>query len=169
MYFDGSYTLKGVGANVVLIPPECDILKYDIQPEFLATNNITEYEGQVAGLWLAKDLGIRRLLIRGDSQLIAKQVQKECDCNNDKMVDYLAEMRRMEKFFNEFEVWYVPHLDNCDADHLVWIGSSRVPTPPYVILEKLSKPSVKPAEENTEVAKPDLMVIDEPEQELAYD
>jgi hypothetical protein len=26
MYFDGSYTLKGVGVGVVLIPPECDVL-----------------------------------------------------------------------------------------------------------------------------------------------
>jgi hypothetical protein len=46
MYFDGSYTLKGAGANVVLIPPEGDILKYAIQLKFLATNNITEYEGR---------------------------------------------------------------------------------------------------------------------------
>jgi hypothetical protein len=28
MYFDGSYTLKGAGAGVVLIPPEDGILKY---------------------------------------------------------------------------------------------------------------------------------------------
>jgi hypothetical protein len=39
MYFNGSYTLKGVGAGVVLIPPEDDMLKYAIQIEFLATNN----------------------------------------------------------------------------------------------------------------------------------
>jgi hypothetical protein len=30
MYFDGSYTLKGPGADVVLIPPEGDMLKYAI-------------------------------------------------------------------------------------------------------------------------------------------
>jgi hypothetical protein len=30
MYFDGSYTLKGAWASVVLIPPEGDILKYVI-------------------------------------------------------------------------------------------------------------------------------------------
>jgi ribonuclease HI len=59
MYFDGSYTLKGAGAGVVLIPPEGDILKYAIQLKFLATNNIVEYEGLVNGLRLAKDLGIR--------------------------------------------------------------------------------------------------------------
>jgi ribonuclease HI len=67
MYFNGSYTLKGAGASVVLLPPECDILKYAIQLEFAATNNIAEYEGLVTGLQLAKDLGIRQLLIREDS------------------------------------------------------------------------------------------------------
>jgi hypothetical protein len=30
MYFDGSYTLKGVGPGVVLIPSKGDILKYAI-------------------------------------------------------------------------------------------------------------------------------------------
>jgi ribonuclease HI len=59
MYFDGSYTLKGAGAGVVLIPPEGDILKYAIQLEFLDTNNVAEYEGLVNGLRLAKDLRIR--------------------------------------------------------------------------------------------------------------
>jgi ribonuclease HI len=59
MYFDGSYTLKGVGAGVVLIPPEGDFLKYAVQFEFPITNNIAEYEGLVTGLQLAKDLGIR--------------------------------------------------------------------------------------------------------------
>jgi ribonuclease HI len=59
MYFDGSYTLNGARAGVMLIPPEGDILKYAIQLEFPATNNITEYEGLVNDFRLAKDLGIR--------------------------------------------------------------------------------------------------------------
>jgi ribonuclease HI len=58
MYFDRSYTLKEAGVGVVLIPVEGDILKYSIQLEFPATNNIAEHEGLVMGLWLAKDLGI---------------------------------------------------------------------------------------------------------------
>jgi ribonuclease HI len=59
MYFDGSYTVKGVGAGVMLIPSEGDMLKYAIQIEFSATNNIAEFEGLVTGLQLAKELGIR--------------------------------------------------------------------------------------------------------------
>jgi hypothetical protein len=38
------------------------------------------------------------------------------------MVEYLAEVHIMEKFFDGFEVRYVPWLDNCDADHLAWIS-----------------------------------------------
>jgi ribonuclease HI len=59
MYFDGSYTLKGAGAGVMLIPPEGDMLKYAIQIEFSATNNTAEYEALVTRLRLDKELSIQ--------------------------------------------------------------------------------------------------------------
>jgi hypothetical protein len=77
------------------------------------------------------------------------------------MARYLTEVHRKEKFFDEFEVQYVPRLDNCDADHLVWVASSRAPTLPDVIIEKLSKPSVKAEDSTSEATGIDLMVIDE--------
>jgi hypothetical protein len=52
-------------------------------------------------------------------------------------------------------------LDNRNADHLAWIASSRSPTPPDAIVERLFKPSVKP-EESTSQAELELMIIDEP-------
>jgi hypothetical protein len=39
------------------------------------------------------------------------------------MANYLAEVRKMEKFFDRFEVRYVPHLDNRDIDYLALIAS----------------------------------------------
>jgi ribonuclease HI len=59
MYFNGSYTRKGAGVVMVLIPSEGDILKYAIHLDFSATNNNVEYEGLVTGLRLDKDLGIQ--------------------------------------------------------------------------------------------------------------
>jgi hypothetical protein len=59
MYFDGSYNLRGAGAGVMLIPPKGVTLKYVVQLEFLATNNIAEYEGLVNDLRLAKDLSMQ--------------------------------------------------------------------------------------------------------------
>jgi hypothetical protein len=94
--------------------------------------------------------------------LVAKQVQTKYDYNNEKMVEYLAEVHRIEKFFDGFEVWYVPRLDNHDIDHLAWIDSSRAPTPLDIIIERLSKPSVKPAQPTSEAIRQDRMVIDEP-------
>jgi hypothetical protein len=137
-----------------------------IQIEFPPTNNIAEYKGLVTGLRLAKELGIRRLLIRGDSQLVAKQIQKEYGCNNDKMAEYLAEERRMEKFFDGFEVRYVPRLDNRDVDHLAWIASSRTPILSDVIIENLTKPSAKVVELLREA---DIMIINGAEQQPEID
>jgi hypothetical protein len=56
------------------------------------------------------------------------------------MAEYLAEVHIMEKFFDGFEVRYVPRLDNQDTDHLAWIAPSRASTPSDIIVEKLSKP-----------------------------
>jgi hypothetical protein len=70
MHFDGAFTLKGAGANVLLIAPTREHLKYVLQMHFpreQATNNTTEYEGLLAGLRIAIDLGIWKLIIRGDS------------------------------------------------------------------------------------------------------
>jgi hypothetical protein len=97
---------------------------------------------------------------------VAKQVQKEYGCNNDKMAEYLAEVRGMEKFFDVFEVRHVPCLDNWDADHLAWIASSRVPVPPDIIIKKLTKPSVKAVETLREM---NLMIIDGAEQQPEID
>jgi hypothetical protein len=85
------------------------------------------------------------------------------------MAEYLTEVCRMEKLFNGFEVQYVPRLDNRDVDHLAWIASSRAPTPPDIIIEKLSKSLVKPAESISESTEQDLMVIDKTDREPTYD
>jgi hypothetical protein len=45
MYFDRSYTVKGAGVGVVLIPPECDILKYAIQLQFQLQTTLQNMRG----------------------------------------------------------------------------------------------------------------------------
>jgi hypothetical protein len=82
------------------------------------------------------------------------------------MANYLAEVRRMEKFLDGFEVRYVPRLDNHDTDHLALIASSRAPIPSDVIIEKLTKPSIKTVETLRET---DLIIIDGSEQQPEID
>jgi hypothetical protein len=75
----------------------------------------------------------------------------------------------MKKTLYGFEVRYVPRLDNRDADHLAWIASSKAPTPPDIIVDKLSKPSVKAAESSEVAIGQDLMLIDDLEQDSMFD
>ena len=62
MYFDGAFLLQGAGASVLLVAPIGEHLKYVIQMHFpreMSTNNTAEYEGLLAGLRIAADLGSR--------------------------------------------------------------------------------------------------------------
>ncbi len=66
-----------------LIDPSGDQVKYMVHLEFKATNNMAEYEALIFGLSSALSLGICQHQVKGDSQLIIKQVRGECSCNAD--------------------------------------------------------------------------------------
>jgi ribonuclease HI len=72
LFFDGSARQLGGGAGMVLVDPSGDQGKYMVHLEFKATNNMLEYEALIFGLSVALSLGIRQLLVKGDSQLIIK-------------------------------------------------------------------------------------------------
>jgi hypothetical protein len=71
MHFDGAFNLPSAGAGAVLTSPSGDKLFYAVQlcfkPEHKVSNNIAEYEGLLAGLRAANALGIKRLIVKGDS------------------------------------------------------------------------------------------------------
>jgi hypothetical protein len=77
MYFDGSLKLGGAGAGILFISPEGKQLKYVLQILWQATNNEAEYEALIHGLRIATSLGIKRLLVYGDSAMVINQVNKD--------------------------------------------------------------------------------------------
>jgi hypothetical protein len=81
MYFDGSLKLEGAGAGVLLISPTGEQLKYVLQIFWKVSNNEDEYEALLHGLRLVAFLGIKRLLVYGDSAVVINQVNKSWDCN----------------------------------------------------------------------------------------
>ena len=62
------------GIGIILTSPEGDLIQQAIRCGFKATNNEAEYEALIAGLNLAKDMGIKKLDIRSDSQLVVNQL-----------------------------------------------------------------------------------------------
>jgi ribonuclease HI len=110
---------------VVLTDPGGNQLQYVVRLEFKATNNMSEYEALIFGLSAALSLGVRQLLVKGDSQLIIKQVRGECSCNEPRLAAYLLHVRKLEKDFMALELQHVPRADNSAADDLSQRVSSK--------------------------------------------
>jgi len=102
MYFDGSLKLGGGGAGVLFISPRGEQLKYIFQILFEVSNNEAEYEVLLHGLRPAISLGIKRLLVYGDSLLEVQQVNKEWDINKETMDAYIAEIRKLKTSFQDW-------------------------------------------------------------------
>jgi ribonuclease HI len=85
MYFDGSLKLQGADTGILFIAPGGEQLKYALQLLFSASNNTAEYEALIHGLNIAISLGIKRLMVYGDSLVVISQINKEWDYSNDSM------------------------------------------------------------------------------------
>jgi ribonuclease HI len=162
MYFDGSLKLDGGGTGVLFISRRGEHLKYVLQILWEVSNNEAEYEALLHGLRLAISLGIKRLLIYGDSLLIVQQVNKEWDCNKETMDAYVQEVRKLENKFSGLEVHHVVREHNVGADILSKLGSTRVQVPAGVFVQELKQPSIKSsplATTNDGLQQPDREVM----------
>ena len=84
--------------------------------------------------------------MKGDSQLIIKQVREECSCNEPRLVAYLLHVRKLEKDFTALELQHVPRANNSAADELSTRASTWAPVPEGVFERRLLRPTAQPAE-----------------------
>jgi ribonuclease HI len=154
MHFDGSKLLGGLGASVVLTSPKGDKLQYVLQMHFRASNNVAEYEALVHGLKMAKQIGIRRILCFGDSDLVVHQVSGDWDARDANMASYRFYVQQLSEFFEGCEFHHVPRANNDEADRLSKIGSTKQDILAGVSLEIIHKPSIKPSPDSPSIYVP---------------
>ena len=78
---------------------------------------------------MAISLGVRRLMVYDDSDLVVNQVMKEWDVRSPAMTGYCNAVRKQEKKFVGLELHHIPRLKNQAADDLAKIGSKREAIP----------------------------------------
>ncbi|XP_066160666.1 uncharacterized protein [Oryza sativa Japonica Group] len=156
MAFDGALNSQGAGAGFILTSPSRDQFKHAIHLNFRATNNTVEYEGLLAGIRAAATLGAKRLIVKGDSELVANQVHKDYKCSNSELSKYLADVRKLEKRFDRIEVRHVYRKDNVEPDDLARRASRRESLEPGTFLDILTKPSVKEVSGEVSPNTPDI-------------
>jgi ribonuclease HI len=125
MYFDGSMKLQGAGAGILFTAPVGEQLEYAFHLLFPASNNAAKYEALIHGLNIAISLGVKRLMVYGDSLVVISQINKDWDCSTDSMGKYCVAVRKLEDKFEGLEFHHVETDRNAAADALSKLGSSR--------------------------------------------
>jgi hypothetical protein len=88
-------------------------------------------------------MGIRRAILKTDSQVISGHVDKSYKARYSKLEKYLDTVRRIEASFEGFSVKNIPRGENEYADLLAKSAAQGLPIPSEVFFETIKAPSVE--------------------------
>jgi hypothetical protein len=88
-------------------------------------------------------MGIRRAVLKIDSQVISGHIDKSYKARDPKLEKYLDTVRRIEASFEGFSVKNIPRGENEYADLLAKPAAQGLPLPSEVFFETIKAPSVE--------------------------
>ena len=78
-----------------------------------------------------------------DSRLVVGQVNGELEAKDERMQEYLVQVKRLQARFNYFSLMHVSRSGNTHADSLATLATSSVqPLPRVILVEDLYRPSM---------------------------
>jgi ribonuclease HI len=111
MFFDGACSKEGSGAGIVFISPTKEVIPLSYKLEFDTTNNISEYEALLLGLKAAKNMGIDKISVFGDSELIIHQIKNIYQTKQQRLKKYRNEVwDYVDNFFLAFNITFVHRI-----------------------------------------------------------
>lgn len=87
-----------------------------------ATNNEAEYRGLINGLTQARTLGLTRLVVKGDSQLVVRQMTGEYKVKAANLLPLHNHARALARTFKSISFKFIPRAQNARADALATSG-----------------------------------------------
>lgn len=148
---DGSSRREGSGAGLILTAPEGGSFKCALCFLFDASNNEAEYEALIAGLRLARDIGVSHIRVFNDSQLIVGQITGEFDAKEDTMRAYRDIALPLVRLFNTFHIQHIPQAENSKADERVQLASADQSDLSHSVrLEYLAHPAISPDQQEVQ-------------------
>ncbi|GJY50334.1 reverse transcriptase domain-containing protein [Tanacetum coccineum] len=152
LFTDGSSREEGAGAGWVLTSPDEVEYVYALRLNFPSSNNESEYEAVLAGMRTASRMGVRKLRVYVDSNLVAKQINGEFEARGESMIQYLMKAREYVDGFNKFKISHVPRALNRKTDALSKLAATTFSElTKQVLVEVLNERSTEIKEINTVV------------------
>jgi ribonuclease HI len=112
LHLDGSVMKTRAGAGLLFLSPLGEHMRYAVRLHFPASNNMVEYEAILCSFRITIETGIKRLDVKGDSQLVIDQVMKNAICHDEKMEAYCNAVRALEDKLYGIELNHVPRKYN---------------------------------------------------------
>ncbi|MCE5290453.1 MAG: bifunctional RNase H/acid phosphatase [Nocardiaceae bacterium] len=107
----------GYGA-VVFSGDRAQVLAERAESIGTATNNVAEYEGLIAGLTAAIELGADEVDVRMDSKLIVEQMSGRWQVKNADMQSRFRRAQDLARGFSHITFTWIPRAENSHADSL---------------------------------------------------
>ncbi|EMA28765.1 ribonuclease HI [Haloarcula japonica] len=118
-YFDGASRGNPGPASVgYVLVDDSGIVTEGGETIGTATNNQAEYKALIRAVEVARDYGFDDVHIRGDSELIVKQVRGEWDTNDPELRENRVRVRELLTDFDDWQIEHVPREINDRADEL---------------------------------------------------
>jgi ribonuclease HI len=141
MDFDGAVRKEGARAGVWLHNYRTRYSEnHSYKLNFQFTNNIAEYEALMLGLKLLKRVGAKQIMVRGDSELIIKQIKGEYASKHPHLRAYRNVVLDALRCFTEVDLQVMPRGQNILADRLATsVATCKIPfcsTHPYTVEAK---------------------------------
>ena len=121
LFFDGAFRKKTgmAGAGILILNPQNEVItKEGRLLKDVHSNNEAEYATLKYGLEKCLHQGISRLVIKGDSLLIVKQINGVWACKSESLLKWLQQVKDLLKGIGETQIIHIPRELSKETDAL---------------------------------------------------
>jgi ribonuclease HI len=123
LYFDSYSHKNGTRVGVFILSPLNIPTKFKYKIKDFCSNNDAEYDALIVGLEILLGLGAKNVVIKGDSELVEKQLTKEYKCISENLLSYFVSANSLLSNFESVSFQHVPRIENQVANNLAQVAS----------------------------------------------